>query len=255
MKKKASDSKTLDVSEGSTDSGEADSSSGSGGSLGVSESKDRSSLSVLFQHQGSSGKIPILQELKSFDAEFKRIEREFKNQFLQQGWKNLFQVTRIRKVVNAGRKKEYAAAKKKLREKKVEGTFLKNRWGFCTNPDYEQTKQIALNNINPAECKGCLKGEYCYNPGDFGDHTKGVYLDLHPDPTFSYQKIRIPEKGDEGAILMFRFFSGRYSVCFFSKRGLAPDLNYQSHRNNSGIQYYLFDTNQIMPCYILHWKL
>jgi len=109
--------------------------------------------------------------------------------------------------------------------------------------------------MKPDECKICLKGtEACKTPGDFGDHTKGIYLNLQPDTSFLSQHRRKPEHEDAGAIIMFRFFSGRCKLILETRHKLQPTENYQSHEHAFGTQYYIFDKEQIMPRYILHWK-
>jgi len=166
----------------------------------------------------------------------------------------VFEITQIEKVVNP-KWKEYNNTKLKLQDEKgMDSKYLDNRWCFHTNPNITTTRGIAVTNLRPARCEICLKGEICDRPGDFGDHTLGVYVCLHPDHTFYYQKNRKPEIGDEGAILMLRFFIGLCKTISLLKHKIQPDKNYQAHEYPSFVEYYIFDTNQIMPRYIIHWK-
>jgi len=131
---------------------------------------------------------------------------------------------------------------------------LKDRWVFHTNADETVTRMICKTNLRAKNCQPCSSGGYCSDPGWFGDHTKGVYVSKHADYTFFYQRMGTAVKdGDQGMVIMFRMFTGKRYHFQAKSVKVQPTVGYHCHESPKHLEYYVFDANQIMPCYLIHW--
>jgi len=150
----------------------------------------------------------------------------------------------------------YESTRKGLEEQGLSPEEVKDRWVFHTNPDLEISQKIASTNLRPSNCQTCKGGHRCTDPGFYGDHTKGVYVSKHADYTFYYQKGHKAEveKNDIGAVIMMKMFTGKIKHLDNLALKEPPTLGYNCHETQNFMEYYVWDTKQIMPCYIIYWQ-
>jgi len=198
-----------------------------------------------------------LEELVDDSVEYSLVALGFRESLANLYPKLYFELTKVLKVKNP-REENYEKTKQRLREEGLSEQDLKNRWVFHTNPSLSVTKLIATSNLRPSNCSICKSGidKYCSDPGFYGDHTKGVYVSKHVDYTFYYQKGHkaLVEESDTGAVLMMKMFTGKRKHLDRRADKAPPSIGYHCHETPNHLEFYVWDTNQLVPCYILHWK-
>jgi len=194
-------------------------------------------------------------QLSKSDSEFKEAGFSFRESLTNRLSKFFFEITNIVKVNNP-RIEIYESTRKSLKEQGLSQKELEDRWVFHTNSDLEISQKIASTNLRPSNCQTCKAGNKCADPGFFGDHTKGVYVSKHADYTFYYQKGHKAEveENDIGAVIMMKMFTGKIKHLDKLAVKEPPTLGYHCHETTNFMEYYVWDTNQIMPYYIISWK-
>eukprot|EP01012_Entosiphon_sulcatum_P031017 TRINITY_DN3866_c0_g1_i1.p1 TRINITY_DN3866_c0_g1~~TRINITY_DN3866_c0_g1_i1.p1 ORF type:complete len:486 (+),score=94.67 TRINITY_DN3866_c0_g1_i1:23-1459(+) len=88
--------------------------------------------------------------------------------------------------------------------------------------------------------------------GWFGSNRKGVYVSKYAEYTFKYGNRLCPmDPGDMVSVIMFKTLPGKCKLIETLSAGIDPTPGYNSHSSPNNIEWYIFDSDQILPEYII----
>lgn len=190
-------------------------------------------------------------------------------------------VDRVLPSVSQQQQQHYETAKRRIKEDKHITTTeddLADRWAFacvshtqCTTQATTQDGKemtadycklidaVCRSSLSPSVCAKCASvspTEICDEPGSCGNHTKGVYLYRHADKCFSQLRGRAARAGEAGCVVMCKLFTGKRLQFLDTKNKgkQAPSPGYHAHEAIKTGDYFIFDSAQVLPCFVVHWK-
>eukprot|EP00047_Mylnosiga_fluctuans_P022686 m.124456 g.124456 ORF g.124456 m.124456 type:complete len:751 (+) comp9347_c0_seq2:91-2343(+) len=117
--------------------------------------------------------------------------------------------------------------------------------------------------LRPTKCLRCkcgLAGDKTpadggHDAGHAGNHTRGVYLAVHPDAIVAANAKGDVQAGDTGKIMLFEAVTGKI-VSFSTPPGpIAPTRGMHCHETAQSPELFIFDPAQVVPRAIIHWRV
>jgi len=93
--------------------------------------------------------------------------------------------------------------------------------------------------------------------GEICNPARGVHFHKHADYSFSHQLGRDPVIEDQGATIMADLVTGKSYVKKkkSGEEGFEPMRGFHSHRAHNNLVYYVMDTAQVTPTYVIYWEV
>jgi len=84
-------------------------------------------------------------------------------------------------------------------------------------------------------------------PGNRGAYGAGIYFSEYTSTSLAYN-------ADGARILLSKVLIGRQYKCPGTMLGAPLQHGYDSHLSPCGTEVVIYDVNQILPCYVVHYR-
>ena len=163
----------------------------------------------------------------------------------------MFKLDRVVKVENGFLETQFIRYKDQRMKSKGKEDDEKPHWGFhgCK---FHVIESICKNGLLPIGHKGNTTAT-ATDDGWFGDPKYGIYVSKFITYCLKYTNsdIRPVKQGESVQVIAFQIHPGKCLQLQERKHGILPTQGYDSHTSPKQLEYFLFNTAQSLPRYIL----